>query len=70
MDDDLLWLIGGIVFLIAIVGGICIALDAASCHAQFAGSALQSKYTTLGGCQVHDPKFGWIPSANFRSLGQ
>lgn len=57
------------VTIITIIFGLAIALDSAGCKARFEGSAIQSRYSILGGCRVHDPKFGWIPADNFRNLG-
>ncbi len=58
------------IVIIAAFFGVAIALDSAGCKARFEGSEIQSRYSVLGGCRVHDPKFGWIPADNFRSLGE
>lgn len=38
------------------------------CYAQFDDAAVEVRWSFWGGCQVRDPKQGWIPSDNFRVL--
>jgi hypothetical protein len=61
-------ILGGMMVLFGVLFVIAIFADRASCHASFRGSALQTRYGVMSGCQVKSPNAGWIPADNYRSI--
>jgi len=69
MDDpEFVGCLAVIAFTAAVLAVLCIWLSAASCHAKFEGSGLQSDWGIISGCRVNAPGQGWIPSENYRVL--
>lgn len=62
----LAFVIGLYAALFALAGGIVVGSDAITCHAQYDGSVFPVRYSIWGGCQVKDPKLGWVPSSKIR----
>jgi hypothetical protein len=71
MNEDtrfLVGLIGGILLLLVSIMAIAAWADSVSCHAKYADSGLQTRWSMMGGCRVNVPGQGWIPSGNYRVI--
>jgi hypothetical protein len=55
-----------VLFIVVLVGSMWFA--SIKCDAKFDEASLQSRWSIFGGCQVKDPKAGWIPAENYRVL--
>lgn len=64
-DTWLLWV--GLIMLVAGMSTAAVALDRASCNANWQDSGMPVRWSMLGGCQVHTPT-GWIPADNYREI--
>ena len=68
IDDHLGWVL--IIGIILAMGGMLLmgaALDNKMCAAKTAEIGMESRWSVMGGCQVHDVD-RWIPLENWRVM--